>query len=143
MPKSSKARRAYEAAYAKDQMEQKGHWEKWYPKGYAYLLGNKALGFYKIGLTQKLQAPDARFREIQQGVPFDLDVVHYWFVMYVHAFERLLHHTFRENSIRGEWFKFNFEDIKGVTDKIRTLAEEQADGIGCRIIFKGTSQTTE
>src|ERR1700689_2195992 len=81
-------------------------WMNFDPKGSVYLLGNKALGWYKIGLTRNNEAPDIRFKTVQQGVPFDLDFVRYWFVSHARSFEKLLHYELQGNKVRGEWFSF-------------------------------------
>ncbi len=99
-------------------------WQSFDAKGTVYLLGNRSLCFYKIGLTRNALVPEARWRTIQQNVPFDLDVLRYWFVSHAQSFERLLHYEFRANKIRGEWFRFKEQDLEAVVTKAGELASK-------------------
>lgn len=112
------------AAVRQENARAEKDWTNFDPKGYVYLIGNKALCFYKIGLTRSLETPDTRFRTIQQGIPFDLDVLHYWFVTHAQAFERLIHYELQANKIRGEWFKFGAEDLPSIVVKIKGFADK-------------------
>ncbi len=40
---------------------------------YVYLMGNKDLNYYKIGISQN---PATRRRDLQQGLPFELTVLY-------------------------------------------------------------------
>jgi hypothetical protein len=112
------------AAVRKEENRAQKDWSSFDPKGCVYLIGNKTLNFYKIGLTRNTESPDSRFKAIQQGIPFDLDFIRYWFVNHAESFERLLHYEFQDKRIRGEWFKFSFDDIDVITLKIKTLADK-------------------
>jgi hypothetical protein len=122
-----RGKQRYLEAVEKYKEKEAGEYVSWTPTGYVYLLGNKSFCFYKIGLTQSLETPGVRFKTIQQGVPFDLEVCRYWYVKYVHAFERLLHYTFESKNIRGEWFKFEAEELDGVIATIDRLVKEITD----------------
>jgi hypothetical protein len=99
-------------------------WMTFDPKGSVYLIGNKALGWYKIGLTRNNEAPDVRFKTIQQGVPFDLDFVRYWFVPHARSFEKLIHYEMRGSKIRGEWFSFPSSTLDDVVARIQSWADK-------------------
>jgi hypothetical protein len=99
-------------------------WQSFDPSGNVYLIGCKALNFYKIGLTRDKEVPDKRFKTIQQGVPFDLDYLKYWFVTHARSFEKLLHYEFQSYRIRGEWFKFTPEDLLVITARIKELSDK-------------------
>lgn len=132
VPRGSKSdidpNKVYYREYEAEGIRAKKDWQNFDPKGNVYLIGNKALGYYKIGLTRDCEAPDKRFKTIQNGVPFELDVLRYWFVSHARSFEKLLHYEFRENIIRGEWFGFPADDLDGVLAKIKEWANK-APGI--------------
>ena len=114
----------YLEALAKQKARETGDWSSFDPKGLIYIVGNKELSYYKIGLTHKSSNPDTRFTAIQQGIPFDLNFIKYWFTKYVWAFERLVHYEFREKHIRGEWFRFQDTELQDVTSRIEVLLKE-------------------
>jgi hypothetical protein len=114
----------YYREYEAEGIRAKKDWQNFDPKGNVYLIGNKALGYYKIGLTRDCEAPDKRFRTIQNGVPFELDVLRYWFVSHAGSFEKLLHYEFREQLIRGEWFSFPADNLESVLSKIKEWANK-------------------
>lgn len=124
---SRKYNKLYQEALEKYQAKEAGEWVKWTPTGYIYLLGNKSLCFYKIGLTQSLETPDTRFKQVEQGVPFEFDLVRYWYVKYVHAFEKLTHYVYESKRIKGEWFKFLPEEIEDVITQIGATVKECTD----------------
>lgn len=102
----------------------KRDWQNFDPQGNVYIIGNKKLGYYKIGLTRDCEAPDKRWRTIQNGVPFELDVLRYWFVSHARSFEKLLHYEFRERLIRGEWFSIHENDLDDVIGKVKEWADK-------------------
>lgn len=113
--------------YKEDHLRESGraerNWETFDPSGNVYLIGSKALGYYKIGLTRNTEAPDKRFKTIQNSVPFELDVLKYWFASHAGAFERLLHYTFVDKKLKGEWFGFAADELEAVVERIKYLAE--------------------
>lgn len=112
------------AAVRKENARAARDWTGFDPKGNVYLIGNKALNYYKIGFTRSLERPDDRFKTVQQGIPFDLDVLHYWFVSHAQSFERLLHYEFQDKKIRSEWFKFLPEELPDTVTKIKAFADK-------------------
>jgi hypothetical protein len=112
------------AAVRREEARAQKDWMTFDPKGYVYLLGNKKLEYYKIGLTRSLETPDFRFQTIQQGVPFELDVLHYWFASHAQSFEKLVHHEYKAKKIRGEWFRFTADELPEVVAKIKSLADK-------------------
>lgn len=111
----------YQQELRKESGKAKRDWATFDPKGNVYLIGNKELGFYKIGLTRSAETPDTRFKTIQRSVPFELDVLRYWFVSHAGSFEKLLHYEFKDYQIRGEWFKFSADILDQIVEQIKTL----------------------
>lgn len=74
--------------------------------GYVYLIQSQ-YGF-KIGKTINIKT---RTRLFNVKLPFPIKVEHYaWFDNYSEA-ERMLHNTFREKRLEGEWFNLTPADI--------------------------------
>lgn len=114
----------YYRELAAEGVRAKKDWQNFDPRGNVYLIGNKSLGWYKIGLTRDCEAPDKRFKTIQNGVPFELDVLRYWFVPFARSFEKLLHYEFSGKVVRGEWFCFPETELEGVIAKIKEWADK-------------------
>jgi len=84
-----------------------------YPKGYCvYLMRNQ--GYFKIGFTQKLRT---RLITMQAGSPTLIEIEHYWKVSdcdEAEFLEKKLHVAYRDNWVRGEWFRFSDEEIDSI-----------------------------
>ena len=68
--------------------------------GYIYLMESK--GEYKIGYTR--QPIGRRVSQIRQSIKSPVAVIKTWLVDDPEAVEEMLHETFREQNIKGEWF---------------------------------------
>jgi len=134
--------KAYKLAVGKELSKQDDNWWKYLTRGYVYLCGNKSLCFYKIGLTQKMADPVNRVRGIQQGVPFELDIVKTWYVEFARPFEQLLHYTFQDKHLRGEWFQFKAEELPEIYEKIKELTERVSRITHDEINISPTAATT-
>jgi hypothetical protein len=67
-----------------------------------YFIGNKEKGFVKIGVAKSVKN---RFYSIQADNPYDLEIL-----LELHGnykVEKYLHNKFKENRIRGEWYKLS------------------------------------
>lgn len=72
-------------------------------EGSVYLVGNRSLSWYKIGLTYNPIAK--RFRGIQNGVPFQVELLaHQRVGQQAEHVEAHLHSSFSQRRVRGEWF---------------------------------------
>lgn len=121
--------RKYREDHNREMGRAERNWETFDPSGNVYIIGNKGLGYYKIGLTRNTEAPDKRFKTIQNSVPFEMDTIRYWFASHAGAFERLLHYTFVDKKLRGEWFGFTAEELEGVLVRIKHLSEISSNPI--------------
>lgn len=87
---------------------------------YLYLMLNKNNGHYKIGISK---SPSYRERTLQSQEPV-LDLI--FSKLYKQrsravSVEKILHSTFSEKRIRGEWFLLNEDDIKKIYSIVRQL----------------------
>ena len=76
-----------------------------------YLIHAVETDFYKIGIALDISS---RLSKLQVGCPFELVVI--WSKSFVDAgkTEKLLHLTFKDCRVRGEWFKLRSEDLEVV-----------------------------
>src|SRR5208283_4654719 len=77
--------------------------------GYVYLIGTQVFGWYKIG---KAVTPEIRIQDLGILLPFKIKVIGIWKAENHHALEKELHDKYRYCRINGEWFKFDFGEIK-------------------------------
>lgn len=89
---------------------QKAHKEKERDRsGYVYLIGNRAHGFYKIGMSKN---PAKRLNAIK-GIlpPFEVGLVWQSHVDDMVKEEKRLHNRFKRYRTNGEWFQIPDEQI--------------------------------
>jgi len=77
--------------------------------GYVYLIGNRSLRWYKIGLSIK---PNIRIKNIGILLPFPIEVICVWRTSDCRQLESFLHEKYRDQQINGEWFEFNPTKIR-------------------------------
>lgn len=76
-------------------------------EGWIYFVGEVGSDeFVKIGLTRHQNAR-VRVRNLNIGNPRPLEILALWKVRDVGAVEALLHRSFKEHHIRGEWFRLS------------------------------------
>ncbi len=79
--------------------------------GSVYLVGSKELKWYKIGYSVK-DDPRERIKTVSKGVPFSLELVHFWVTSFhPEKLEAFLHQCFTGKQLKGEWFRFDDSDI--------------------------------
>jgi hypothetical protein len=66
-----------------------------------YVIGNKAMGFCKIGIACDVQR---RLKSIQTGCPYPLEVWFFKPMKKARSIERQLHQQFSSYQMSGEWF---------------------------------------
>jgi len=66
-----------------------------------YVIGNKAMGFCKIGIACDVQR---RLKSIQTGCPYPLEVWFFKPMKKARSIERQLHQQFSGYQMSGEWF---------------------------------------
>ncbi len=69
---------------------------------------------YKIGLAKHFSS---RFSQHQCASPFDIFVSIVYFVENMRVEEKILHATFNDKRVRGEWFKLNKEDLMEIAKR--------------------------
>jgi hypothetical protein len=83
--------------------------------GYLYLVKGPH-GYYKIGYSAD---PDVRVDKLALTVPFELEIIHLLKVENMVKAESYLKAVFARRHLRGEWYRFDAEDI----DRIMTLED--------------------
>lgn len=67
--------------------------------------------FYKIGSTSDL---NQRLFGLQNGTPYDLEVIHLIYTLKNGYLEAWLHKHFATQKHRGEWYRLSSEDIEWI-----------------------------
>lgn len=99
-----------------DQM--KPFWEGVNPEaGYVYILSD-GLGHYKIGRTKHLTN---RIKQLSTQPPFAITLIAAFTVVHTAHIEKMLHETYAEQRLNGEWFSLSQSDIDDMTS---TFGEE-------------------
>ena len=91
----------------------------------------------KIGLSDK---PEKRLRQLATGSPEPLRLHHTWRLSCrakAEALERQLHHAFRRERLRREWFSAEPEHVVGVGDGL--LAGGQPEAVRRLRIYRQAS----
>lgn len=70
--------------------------------------------FYKIGLAKHFSA---RFEQHQCSSPFDICVAMAYFVGNMRQEEAALHSKFKEQRVRGEWFRLSDDDLTHIATR--------------------------
>lgn len=78
--------------------------------GYVYLVHCVGTDLYKIGRSKVDYY--ARLSSLQTGCPYELSMIHAVHCDAYGKLERLLHHTFKDKRVRGEWFELSDSDKK-------------------------------
>ena len=73
-----------------------------------YIMLDKRTGFYKIG---KSDSPTKRERTLQSDNPLIELVAHY---RASYKQEQVLHNTYSEKRVRGEWFRLDENDLENI-----------------------------
>ena len=69
---------------------------------HVYLFGNNELKWYKIGISRNVSL---RLEQIQDNVPFSLELLGHWRTDWAFDVEKMTHEKFWSHHLRGEWFK--------------------------------------
>ena len=77
-------------------------------KGYIYLIGNKEMGIYKIGMSQQ---PKERYKAFQTKLPFEVKIIHQIGVDDMTKAEKRLHNYFNQKKTHGEWFQLDEQEV--------------------------------
>lgn len=80
-----------------------------YGAGYVYLMKEVGGDLYKIGISIN---PQKRLYDINNTMPFDVELVHTMPVREMKKCEDSWHYIFREKHVKGEWFRLNSNDVK-------------------------------
>jgi hypothetical protein len=108
---------------ADDYMRQRLSRERWFQKSeptWLYLMGARGLPVAKIG--QSL-VPSKRLADIGQISPVEIILVATFEATQMH--EKALHHAFRDERVRGEWFS----GVPELTELSRAWGLANPDGI--------------
>lgn len=88
--------------------------------GFIYLLKIKGFHYYKIGKSTDVIS---RIKQLQTGIPFELDIINTWEFKNVSVVEKHIHIKLSKNRIRGEWFLFSDRELKIITNYIANIKE--------------------
>lgn len=113
--------------------------------GYLYLLKNRLLGGYKIGITT---APTSRFKALAVGEKTDL--LGYWQHDGYRELERYFHKLYSAERVpQSEWFDLDDEAVSTIVDQMYSSAvtqylapEMQAQFIGTQFNFNQPADTS-
>jgi hypothetical protein len=98
--------------------------------GYIYFIGTERFGWYKIGRSY---IPHLRVENIGVLLPFRVDIYAIWRSHDALDAEWQMHQKFSANRINGEWFGFDWLEVKAIiehseypwfTEKILKLGDE-------------------
>ena len=88
---------------------------------YVYLIGNKNVGLYKIGITR---SPERRLKTNQTSCPYVLEIINVFQSEFASKLEKVLHSDYsqfkideNDNEIKGEWFSLNEEQVSKFINK--------------------------
>ena len=95
---------------------------KRFPKGSLYILRIEGFDIYKFGVSQNFKR---RFRDLQGANPFVLKILYSEYFEDVYQLEELIYKTFRENIIKGEWFKSYEEDVNKLISVLCELNKKE------------------
>jgi hypothetical protein len=106
-------------------------------QGYIYFVGEKDiesgqhLDLVKIGLVKKIddRTSQDRLSEHQTGNPRELVLLHNIEVPAVNTIEKMLHKHYAKFNIRGEWFKFNQDDLSRALDTLNDYKNEMSENL--------------
>lgn len=87
--------------------------------GYLYLFHCVGFPYYKIGVTTG--NPQSRLQALQTGLPFDLELEYAVQVPDIYREEALLHETYKDNHLRGEWFNLTDTELEYLKGELVTI----------------------
>lgn len=95
--------------------------------GFIYVF--RAACYYKIGAC----AGDIkeRLKQLAVGCPFEMTIVYSFPCNHMPSAEAEIHRLFRDNHVRGEWFKLNALDLKwlcAIKSVVKDTILEMQDG---------------
>lgn len=113
--------------------------------GYLYLLKNKILGGYKIGITT---APTSRFKALAVGEKTEL--IGYWQHDGYRELERYYHKLYSVERVpQSEWFNLDNDAVAAIVDQMYSSAvtqylspEIQAQFVGTQFNFNPPADTS-
>lgn len=88
-----------------------------YPVSNLYLLKLQGIELYKIGVSQNV---DRRFRDIENAMPFNLELLENKQVPDAYDLEEFIHSIFSFCHLKSEWFALNKKDL----DDVKLFIEE-------------------
>lgn len=87
-----------------------------------YIVGNKELGWYKIGRSAQIAD-----RIFSFSLPFKLNFVKFAATNCPQRLEHALHSHFKKQRINREWFNFTPNQLKDVVQTISTIFDRFVD----------------
>lgn len=79
-------------------------------KGYIYII--RCNEFYKIGCSR--DGADKRLKAMQTGNPYELELIFQCEVTDFMQAEAALHAYFKDNRVRGEWYRLTAEQVNNM-----------------------------
>lgn len=76
---------------------------------YLYII--KCQEYFKIGVANDVES---RLAQLSTGNPFPLEVQVIYEFENAESIEKALHQRYKENRVRGEWFRLGYEDLKNI-----------------------------
>jgi hypothetical protein len=76
---------------------------------WVYVLGNKEMGLYKIGMTKR--TPSQRTKEFSPKLPFKTKILLRCPTLDAYSLESKLHDMFSDKRTNGEWFSLSEGDM--------------------------------
>jgi len=73
-----------------------------------YLININETNLYKIGISTNVKS---RFNQLSRIIPYDLTLIKTYKVNHDAIVESLIHKHYKDNRIKGEWFKLKKDDI--------------------------------
>ena len=91
--------------------------------GYVYLVHCVGTDLYKIGRSKLNYS--ARLSSLQTGCPYELSMIHAVHCDAYGRLEKLLHQTFKDKRVRGEWFELSDCEKKSVVSLMQREKQMQ------------------
>ena len=89
--------------------------KKRFPNGCLYIIHLEGTDYYKIGVSQN---PERRIRDLQSATPFNIISLYCEYYRGVYEIEECIHELIKENYVKSEWFKLEFEQVYDLLKKI-------------------------
>jgi len=91
--------------------------------GYVYLIKCGDFDLYKIGVSKS--GPNKRIGSIQSDNPFEIHVMGVYYCNHYSLLEHEMHERYREHCVRGEWFRFNEQQLLCVDAELEEQSNRQ------------------